>query len=188
MIYINRWQNRAAKISATFWDSPLKTENQFFGPRGPLLLYFSQWTRSFVSSFLCANFLSSLTSGISVNSRSRPFPRMKAPDSKIPRIFLRGVGKAKTWHISQFVLNYCVEYIPNFGKEILSFPSHSWISGLFFYPFPIFGTSLFIPFRFTNFGNEGEKHSNIISFILWFILSFQYAGWNGIISVNCVLM
>ena len=51
-ININWWQNRAAKISATFWDSPVKTENQFFGPRGPLLLYFPQWTRSFVSSFV----------------------------------------------------------------------------------------------------------------------------------------
>ena len=76
-----------------------------------------------------------LTSGVSGNSRSHPFPRMKASDSP-----------------SQIMgMDFFIPFpVPNFGNGIFSFPSHSQNLGLDFFipfPFPNFGNGLF---QFTN--------------------------------------
>ena len=66
--------------------------------------------------------------GVSGNSRSRPFPRMKASDS-LSRI----MG-----------MDFFIPFpFPNFGNAFFSFPSRSRIMGMFF----------FIPFPFPNCGN-----------------------------------
>ena len=71
--------------------------------------------------------------GVSRNSRSRPFPRMKASDS-LSRI----MG-----------MDFFIPFpFPNFGNAFFSFPSRSRIMGMFF----------FIPFPFPNCGN-GFFHS-----------------------------
>ena len=80
--------------------------------------------------------------GVSGNSRSRPFPRMKASDS-LSRI----MG-----------MDFFIPFpFPNFGNGFFLFPSRSRILGMDFFPslpVPEFWEWIFfIPFPFPNFGN-----------------------------------
>ena len=80
--------------------------------------------------------------GVSGNSRSRPFPRMKASDS-LSRI----MG-----------MDFFIPFpFPNFGNAFFSFPSRSRIMGMgFFHSLPVpelWEWIFFIPFPFPNCGN-----------------------------------
>ena len=79
---------------------------------------------------------------VSGNSRSRPFPRMKASDS-LSRI----MG-----------MDFFIPFpFPNFGNAFFSFPSRSRIMGMgFFHSLPVpelWEWIFFIPFPFPNCGN-----------------------------------
>ena len=104
-------------------------------------------------------------SGVSGNSCSRPFPRMKASDS-----LCRIMG-----------MDFFIPFrFPNFGNVFFSFPSRSQIMGMFFHflPVPEFWEWIFfIPFPFPNrpFQSRESKgkmgdfkrclYSNIFSFL-----------------------
>ena len=80
-----------------------------------------------------------LPAGVSGNSRSRPFPRMKASDS-LSRI----MG-----------MDFFIPFpFPNFGNAFFSFPSRSRIMGIvFFHSLPVpelWEWICFIPFPFPN--------------------------------------
>ena len=81
--------------------------------------------------------------GVSGNSRSRPFPRMKASDS----------------HSRIMGMDFVIPFpFPNFGNVFFSFSSRSRIMGMFFFfhslPIPKLWEWLFLtPFPFPNFGN-----------------------------------
>ena len=97
-----------------------------------------------------------LRSGVSGNSRSLPFPRMKASDS-LSRI----MG-----------MDFFVPFpFPNFGNAFFSFPSRSRIMGMgFFHSLPVpelWEWIFFIPFPFPNCGNgyfSFPSHSRIRHF------------------------
>ena len=97
-----------------------------------------------------------LLSGVSGNSRSRPFPRMKASDS-LSRI----MG-----------MDFFIPFpFPNFGNAFFSFPSRSRIMGMvFFHSLPVpelWEWIFFIPFPFPNCGNgffSFPSHSRICYF------------------------
>ena len=82
-----------------------------------------------------------LISGVSGNSRSRPFPRMKASDS-LSRIM--GMDFFIPFPFPNFgnVFFHSLP-VPEFWECLFSFPSRSRILGMDF----------FIPFPFPNFGN-----------------------------------
>ena len=95
--------------------------------------------------------------GVSGNSRSHPFPRMKASDS-----CSRIVGM-------DFVIPLM---FPNFGNAFFSFPSRSRIMGMvFFHSLPVpelWEWIFFIPFPFPNFGNRFFHSLPIPEFWEWF--------------------
>ena len=83
-----------------------------------------------------------MTSGVSRNSRSRSFPRIRASDS-----LSRTLG-----------MDFFIPFpFPNFGNGFFSFPSRSRILGMDFFhslPVPEFWEWIFfIHFPFPNFGN-----------------------------------
>ena len=95
-------------------------------------------------SFLEVGFLAA---GVSGNSPSCPFPRMKASDS----------------HSRIMGIDFFIPFpFPNFGNAFFSFPSRSRIMGMFFFhslPVPeLRECSFFIPLPFPNYG-DGFFHS-----------------------------
>ena len=95
------------------------------------------------------------SSGVSGNSRSRPFPRMKASDS-LSRI----MG-----------MDFFIPFpFPNFGNAFFSFPSRSRIMGMvFFHSLPVpelWEWIFFIPFPFPNCGNGFFKSLPIPEFAI----------------------
>ena len=85
---------------------------------------------------------SSDEAGVSGNSFSRPFPRMKASDS----------------HSRIMGMDFFIPFpFPNFGNAFFSFPSRSRIMGMgFFHSLPVpelWEWIFFIPFPFPNCGN-----------------------------------
>ena len=109
--------------------------------------------------------------GVSGNSRSPPFPRMKASDSRS-----RIMG-----------MDFFIPFpFPNFGIAFFSFPSRSRNVKMIFHslPVPELWKWFFIHFQFPNCGNDFSftSRSQICHFtgiktgigILWEIANFQY--------------